>query len=132
MAKLRTRKHKVVLARSAGGDAGITVILVILGAFMFLPMVYAIMQSLKPLDELWMYPPRFYVMSPTLKNYKDLEGEALKDAVKNSEWLQGSMTFTTPASGRVIVCLQNNLAYDANNPANCAFYLDDIEIFELR
>ena len=72
MAKLRTRKHKVVLARSAGGDAGITVILVILGAFMFLPMVYAIMQSLKPLDELWMYPPRFYVMSPTFKNYKDL------------------------------------------------------------
>ena len=72
MAKLRTRKHKVVLARSAGGDAGITVVLVILGAFMFLPMVYAIMQSLKPLDELWMYPPRFYVMSPTLKNFKDL------------------------------------------------------------
>ena len=72
MAKLRTRKHKVVLARSAGGDAGITVILVILGAFMFLPMVYVIMQSLKPLDELWMYPPRFYVMSPTLKNFKDL------------------------------------------------------------
>ena len=70
--KLRTRKHKVVLARSAGGDAGISVILVILGAFMFLPMVYVIMQSLKPLDELWMYPPRFYVMSPTLKNYKDL------------------------------------------------------------
>lgn len=72
MAKLRTRKHKVVLARSAGGDAGISVLLIILGAFMFLPMVYAIMQSLKPLDELWMYPPRFYVMSPTLKNYKDL------------------------------------------------------------
>ena len=72
MAKLRTRKHKVVLARSAGGDAGISVILVILGAFMFLPMVYVVMQSLKPLDELWMYPPRFYVMSPTLKNYKDL------------------------------------------------------------
>ena len=72
MAKLRTRKHKVVLAHSAGGDAGISVILVILGAFMFLPMVYVIMQSLKPLDELWMYPPRFYVMSPTLKNFKDL------------------------------------------------------------
>ena len=72
MAKLRTRKHKVVLARSAGGDAGISVILVLLGAFMFLPMVYVIMQSLKPLDELWMYPPRVYVMSPTLKNFKDL------------------------------------------------------------
>ena len=72
MAKLRTRKHKVVLARSAGGDAGISVILIILGIFMFLPMYYIIIQSLKPLDELWMYPPRFYVMSPTFKNYKDL------------------------------------------------------------
>ena len=72
MAKLRTRKHKVVLSRSAGGDAGITFLLVVLGAFMFLPMVYVIMQALKPLDELWMYPPRFYVMNPTLKNFKDL------------------------------------------------------------
>ena len=72
MAKLRTRKHKVVLSRSAGGDAGITFILVILGAFMFLPMLYAVMQSFKPLDELWMFPPRFYVVSPTLRNYKEL------------------------------------------------------------
>ena len=72
MAKLRTRKHKVVLARSAGGDAGITVILVILGAFMFIPMYYVVIQSFKPLDELWMFPPRFYVSSPTLGNYGDL------------------------------------------------------------
>ena len=72
MAKLRTRKHKVVLARSAGGDAGITVILVILGAFMFIPMYYVVIQSFKPLDELWMFPPRFYVSNPTLSNYTDL------------------------------------------------------------
>ena len=72
MAKLRTRKHKVVLSRSAGGDAGITVMLVLLGVFMFLPMLYAVMQALKPLDELWMYPPRFYVMNPTLNNFCDL------------------------------------------------------------
>ena len=72
MAKLRTRKHKVVLARSRGGDAGITFILVILGAFMFIPMYYTVIQSLKPLDELWMFPPRFYVANPTGKNFKDL------------------------------------------------------------
>ncbi len=70
--KLRTRKHKVVLNRSAGGDAGITFLLVILGIFMVLPMVYVISQSLKPLDELWMFPPRFLVENPTLKNFKDL------------------------------------------------------------
>ncbi len=72
MAKLRTRKHKVVLNRSVGGDIGINVMLILLGAFMFLPMLYVIMQSLKPLDELWMFPPRFYVKSPTLDNFTDL------------------------------------------------------------
>ncbi|MBO7360338.1 MAG: carbohydrate ABC transporter permease [Clostridia bacterium] len=72
MARLRTRKHKVVLNRSVGGDAGITFLLVLLGAFMFLPMLYVIMQSLKPLDELWMFPPRFYVVNPTFRNFKDL------------------------------------------------------------
>ena len=70
--KLRTRKHKVVLSRSAGGDFGITIMLVLLGAFMFLPMYYVVIQSLKPLDELWMFPPRFYVSNPTGKNFKDL------------------------------------------------------------
>lgn len=72
MKKLRTRKHKVVLNRSAGGDVGITIFLVIMGAFMFLPMVYTVMQALKPLDELWQFPPRFYVTKPTFKNFTDL------------------------------------------------------------
>ena len=70
--KLRTRNHKVVLNRSAGGDAGISFFLILMGAFMFLPMLYVIMQSLKPLDELWMFPPRFYVTNPTLENFSDL------------------------------------------------------------
>ena len=72
MARLRTRKHKVVLSRSAGGDIGITILLTLLGLFMVLPMVYVLMQAFKPLDELWMYPPRFYVMKPTVTNFKDL------------------------------------------------------------
>ena len=72
MAKLRTRKHKVVLNRSVGGDIGINALLIIMGVFMFIPMYYVIIQSLKPLDELWMFPPHFYVQSPTLKNYADL------------------------------------------------------------
>ena len=70
--KLRTRKHEVVLNRSAGGDAGITVILTIFGLFMFLPMYYTIIQSLKPMDELFYFPPRFYVANPTIDNFKSL------------------------------------------------------------
>ncbi len=70
--KLRTRGHKVVLNRSAGGDAGITFMLGLLGLIMFLPMYYVVIQSLKPLDELFMFPPRFYVISPTFDNFVDL------------------------------------------------------------
>lgn len=72
MKKLRTRRHSVVLNRSAGGDLGITILLVLLGAFMFLPLWYQIVNSLKPLGEINMTPPRFYVMKPTLKNFADL------------------------------------------------------------
>lgn len=70
--KMRTRGHRVVLNRSAGGDAGITFMLTIFGLFMFIPMYYVVIQSLKPLDELFMFPPRFYVINPTLDNFADL------------------------------------------------------------
>lgn len=72
MRKLRTRKHSVVLNRSLGGDIGINFFLILMGTFMFLPMLYVVMQSLKPLDELWMFPPRFYVINPKLDNFADL------------------------------------------------------------
>ena len=72
MKKLRTRKHAVVLNRSVGGDVGISIVLILMGAFMFLPMVYTVMQSLKPMDELFYFPPRFYVANPTLDNFKSL------------------------------------------------------------
>ncbi|MCL2096087.1 MAG: carbohydrate ABC transporter permease [Oscillospiraceae bacterium] len=72
MAKLRIKKGTHALNRSLGGDIAINTILIIFGAFMFIPMFYAIIQSLKPLDELWVFPPRFFVINPTMKNYGDL------------------------------------------------------------
>ena len=70
--KMRVRNHQVVLNRSVGGDTGIFVFLAIMGVFMFLPMYYTVIQAFKPLDELWMFPPRFYVSKPTPKNFSDL------------------------------------------------------------
>ena len=35
-------------------------------------MYYCVIQSIKPLDELWMFPPRFYVSNPTFGNFKSL------------------------------------------------------------
>ena len=72
MKRLRTRRHQVVLNRSAGGDVGITIVLAILGLFMFIHMYYTVIQSLKPLNELFYFPPRFYVEHPTLDNFANL------------------------------------------------------------
>ena len=72
MAKLRIRKSNHALNRSLSGDIGINAVLLVMGAFMFLPMLYTLMQSLKPLDELWQYPPRFFVRNPTFNNFKTL------------------------------------------------------------
>lgn len=67
-------KHtkKKQLNRSRIGNTGVYIILTLLGAFMLLPMIYTISSSLKPLDELWVFPPRFFVRNPTLKNFKEL------------------------------------------------------------
>ena len=72
MKKIRTRNHRVVLNRSRGGDFGITFILALFGIGMFIPMYYTIIQSLKPLNELFYFPPRFYVVNPTFDNFTDL------------------------------------------------------------
>ena len=39
---------------------------------MALPLVYSIMNAFKPLDELFLFPPRLFVRRPTLKNFSDL------------------------------------------------------------
>ena len=70
--RLRTRKHAVVLNRSVGGDLSITVVLAILGCFMFLPMYYLIITAFKPIGEMFLTPPNFYVIKPTFQNFIDL------------------------------------------------------------
>ena len=72
MAKLRIRKSNHAMNRSLSGDIGINLVLLVMGAFMFLPMLYTILQAFKPLDELWQYPPRFFVRNPTWNNFKTL------------------------------------------------------------
>ena len=44
----------------------------ICGIFMALPLVMIINNALKPLDELFQYPPKIIVRNPTLENFTDL------------------------------------------------------------
>ena len=67
---IRIRKKR--LSRSTGGDLVIFFFLALGAAFMAMPMVYTISQAFKPLNELWLYPPQFFVRNPTLNNFNDL------------------------------------------------------------
>ena len=43
-----------------------------MGAFSVLPLIYCIATAFKPLDELLVFPPRFFVYRPTSANFRDL------------------------------------------------------------
>lgn len=65
-------RFKRSVNRSAKGDIGIYIILAVFGALMVIPLIYAIGQSFKPLEEFWVFPPRLFPVNPTFKNFKDL------------------------------------------------------------
>src|SRR5690554_4438604 len=67
---MQIRKKR--LTRSAGGDFAIFVVLIAGGIFSALPLVFAISNAFKPLNELFLFPPQFFVRNPTLDNFKDL------------------------------------------------------------
>ena len=68
MAKSQVKRY----TRSTFGSIVIGCFLTLFGAFMLLPMIYLVITSLKPLEEILAFPPRFYVVRPVLSNYLDL------------------------------------------------------------
>lgn len=65
-------KRQVRLYRSRAGNFMVFLFLAFFCAFMILPVFYAVVQSFKPLEELFAFPPRFFVRNPTLANYKSV------------------------------------------------------------
>ena len=91
----RRSKKQVLLSRSRAGNLGILLFLLLICSFMALPMVYAIMQSLKPIDEIFLYPPRFYVKNPTLDNFSQVIVLAGSLWVPFTRYLFNSLFITT-------------------------------------
>ena len=55
--------------RSRAGNVVYFSFLFLMGLFSMLPLVYCICTAFKPLDELLVFPPRFFVSRPTLANF---------------------------------------------------------------
>jgi ABC-type glycerol-3-phosphate transport system permease component len=64
--------RKKRINRSFMGSIWLFAFLAVVGAFMVLPLVYAINAAFKPLDEIFLFPPTLFVRNPTMSNYIDL------------------------------------------------------------
>lgn len=65
-------------ARSTFGNIICFIFILAGGLFCMIPLLYAVISSFKPLDELMVFPPRFFVQRPTIVNYV-----ALPDLLSN-------------------------------------------------
>lgn len=82
-------------------------LLVPLSLLMLLPIVFIFANAFKPPDELYAYPPRFWVMRPTLKNFQDLFSSMSTSGVPVSRYLFNSIVVTavTVAASAVVSSL---------------------------
>ncbi|MBO5281999.1 MAG: carbohydrate ABC transporter permease, partial [Lachnospiraceae bacterium] len=66
------RKKEKQLNRSMAGNTLLFILMIICGIFMVLPLVMIVNNALKPLDEIYQFPPKIFVRNPTLENFSDL------------------------------------------------------------
>lgn len=69
---LRRVKKSKKLNRSRAGNVLMFLFLIGFAVYSALPLVLIVLQSIKPINELFVYPPKFYVINPTLNNFKQL------------------------------------------------------------
>ena len=58
--------------RSPAGTVILFILILISALFMLLPVLYAIGAAFKPLDEIYIFPPRLFAHNPTWKNFQQI------------------------------------------------------------
>jgi ABC-type glycerol-3-phosphate transport system permease component len=91
------------LNRSYGGDAFIFTILILFGLFFAYPLVYAINNAFKPLNEIFLFPPRLFVRRPTLNNFQDLFILMSKSWVTFSRYIFNTVFITAVGTAGLII-----------------------------
>lgn len=90
--------------RSFWGDLVNFLFLAFLGAIMLIPMVFSVSNAFKPLDELFVFPPRFFVRHPTLDNFRILPSLFSDSLVPLSRYILNTLFITiTGTVGSIIV-----------------------------
>ena len=76
-AKLRASNRQA--GKKMGGSVLIFIILTVLGLFMALPIYLTVVMSIKPVEELFVFPPKLYAVRPTLDNFSDMHYNSITE-----------------------------------------------------
>jgi len=91
------------LNRSYGGDAFIITILTIFGLFFAYPLVFAINNAFKPMNEIFLFPPKLFVQRPTMNNFSDLFILMSKSWVTFSRYIFNTVFITVVGTAGLII-----------------------------
>jgi ABC-type glycerol-3-phosphate transport system permease component len=92
--KKNKRYCKVRLSRSLWGDIILFVFLLAFGAFSAYPLVFTITNSLKGLDEIFVFPPRLFPRNITFDNFVDLFNLIGNTQIPISRYFVNTLTIT--------------------------------------
>lgn len=90
-------KHKVHRRhpnRSIAGDILVYILLVLVATMMIFPLVFMVGSSLKPLDELFRFPPTVFAQHPTTANFSDLIVTMSQSYVPFSRYIVNTVLIT--------------------------------------
>ena len=105
-AKLRGSNRQA--GRKYGGSVVIFLFLALLGLFMFLPIYLTVIMSIKPVEELFVFPPKLYAVRPTLDNFRDMFRGLHQNRVPFSRYVFNSIFVTVTVT--VLQCVFSSMA----------------------
>ena len=105
-AKLRGSNRQA--GRKYGGSVVIFLFLALLGLFMFLPIYLTVIMSIKPVEELFVFPPKLYAVRPTLDNFRDMFRVLHQNRVPFSRYVFNSIFVTVTVT--VLQCVFSSMA----------------------
>lgn len=73
--------------RSVGGSLALLIFLFLLALLMLFPVVFMVSNAFKPINELFIFPPKLFVLQPTLDNFYDLSDLLADSLVPLSRYL---------------------------------------------
>lgn len=100
--------------------------LTLLACFMIMPLIYVVSTAFKPLDELFLFPPRFFTRRPQLSNFSDLFNALDNSTVPFIRYIFNSLFISVATvAGTVLVCCMGAYGLVKHRPkgANVIFAL---------